>query len=404
MTKQEGGGVAAYQIVADEARIVQEVFRWVGVEGLSLSAVARRLTQQGVAPRRSQRWDRTTLHHMLNNPAYKGQAGWGKTRWQPRRLSSRRRWCGRVEPAREKAPYATVPGDQESIAVPVLISEDLFAIVAQQLAHNRQRQRQHSSGASHLLQGLLICQVCQHAYCGRRMKRPRPYIYYRCLGTDAYRCGGTAICDNRGLNAPILEKAIWEDVCAVLRDPERLRQEFERRLERPSEGTLELEQREKTLSQIKHRIARLIDAYEHGLVDKAEFEPRVRQAKDQLARHEKEYAQQRQAAADTRQLRLLIGEFSAFAERLTASLGHADTNTKRKIIDLLVKRVEVGRDDIRIVYKVNPVPFAQGPDRGVLQHCWKVPIASAGHGRGHSPDAPWLAGSASQWFMFHPAR
>jgi site-specific DNA recombinase len=234
--------------------VVQELFRWVGLEGLSLAAAARRLTAQGVRPRRSHHWDRTTVHKLLTNPAYQGEAAWGKTRRQPCRSGARRRWCGRGKPAREWAPYPTSPQEQEKIAVPALIGEDLFAAVAQRLAQNRQRQRQHTSGPSHLLQGLLICQVCQHAYCGRRLKSPRPYVYYRCLGTDRYRWGGTTLCNNRGLNAQVLDQAIWEDVCALLRNPERLRHELERRLQRPGADALELQQREKTLSQAKRRI------------------------------------------------------------------------------------------------------------------------------------------------------
>jgi site-specific DNA recombinase len=384
VTKQAGNGLASYQIVADEARIVQDIFHWVGVEGLSLSAVARRLRQQGVATSRgNSRWDRTTLRKMLANPAYQGQAAWGKGRWQPRRLGNRQRWCGRTEIPREQGVYATEPHEQETIAVPALVSEELFAAVAQQLTHNRQRQRIHQKGARHLLQGLLICQVCQHAYCGRRLKRPTPYVYYRCLGTDTYRWGGAKICDNRGLNGPILEKAIWNDLCALLQNPQRLRQEFERRLERPADAVLDLDQREKTLSQLKRRIARLIDAYEHGFVDKEEFEPRVRQAKEHLKRQEKEYAQQQQAAADNRQLRLLIDDFSEFAQGMTASLEQVDEDTKRKIMGLLIKRIEVGRDAIRIVYKVTPVPFAQSPNRGVLQHCGKLPESSPGQRPGN---------------------
>jgi hypothetical protein len=37
----------------------------------------------------------------------------------------------------------------------------------------------------------------------------------------------------------------------------------------------------------------------------------------------------------------------------------------------LVKRVEIGLDEICIVYRVSPPPFVQSPARGVSQHCWR---------------------------------
>src|SRR5262245_24430432 len=53
--KHEGGGEARYEVVPDEARVVRDLFRWVGLEGLSLAAVARRLAEQGVPTRTGQR-------------------------------------------------------------------------------------------------------------------------------------------------------------------------------------------------------------------------------------------------------------------------------------------------------------------------------------------------------------
>jgi site-specific DNA recombinase len=373
VSKQEGGGMASYQIVAEQARVVQEIFHWVGVEGLSLGAVARRLHEQGVLTHSGKtRWERKTLHNMLSNPAYKGQAGWGKTQSQPLRAHGRRRWCGRGEQQRTQAPYARDPEQWETITVPALISAELFANVAEKLADNRQRRRAPADGAGHLLQGLLICQQCQRAYCGRRLQQ---YVYYRCLGTDAHRCGGKAICNNAALHGPKLEEAVWADVRSLLQNPERLRQEFARRLERDNTPTADPQQ-EQIVSQCKCRIARLIDAYEHGLLDKEEFEPRLRQAKEHLARHEQEIAQRQQAAADTEQLRLVISEFGDFAEQMTASLDQADNESKRKILGLLIKRIEVRADDIRIVYKVTPAPFAQSPIRGNLHHCGRLPEIS----------------------------
>ena len=49
--KQDGDGEARYDIILEEARVVREIFTWVGVEGLSLGEVARRLAERGIPTR-----------------------------------------------------------------------------------------------------------------------------------------------------------------------------------------------------------------------------------------------------------------------------------------------------------------------------------------------------------------
>src|SRR5207302_1664359 len=84
--KQEGGGQARYEILAEEAQRVQQMFAWVGRDRLSLNEVARRLTAQGIPTRTGKaRWHPRSVWGILTNPAYKGTAMFGKTRSGERR-------------------------------------------------------------------------------------------------------------------------------------------------------------------------------------------------------------------------------------------------------------------------------------------------------------------------------
>ena len=56
-----------------------------------------------------------------------------------------------------------------------------------------------------------------------------------------------------------------------------------------------------------------------------------------------------------------------FAQRVNEGLGEADWRTRREVIRALVKRVEIDESEVRVVYKVRPCPFAEGPDRGLFQ-------------------------------------
>src|SRR5215471_12806886 len=86
VTTYEGGGQARYEIVLDEARVVRQIFAWVGGDRLTIGEVCRRLTQAGEKTRTGKTvWDRSVVWGILKNPAYQGAAAFGKTRLEPLR-------------------------------------------------------------------------------------------------------------------------------------------------------------------------------------------------------------------------------------------------------------------------------------------------------------------------------
>jgi site-specific DNA recombinase len=373
VSKHEGGGEARYEVLPEESRHVQAMFHWVGIEGLSLGEVERRLSENDVpSPTGQARWDRATIRGLLLNPAYQGTAKFGKTRLCPRKNERRRQRGAPLSPRSDNIATATTAAEQETIAVPALLSADLFAAVASQLAANRERYREQKKGAEFLLSGLLVCDRCGSAYCGRRQRLKRSeYVYYRCIGSDKYRRGGVGICNNRSVNDQ-LEQAVWSDVSSLLQDPERLQREFARRLERPAQENIDIAHLQKSIVDSKRRIARLLDAYENGWVDKGDFEPRIRTAKERLVRDEETLARHQRDSITEEELRVVAGEFKTFAEQMEALLQHADFATKRKLLRLLVNRVEIAENEVRIVYKVSVRPFVHSPSsEGFLQDCLK---------------------------------
>jgi site-specific DNA recombinase len=314
---------------------------------------------------------------MLKNPAYKGTAAFGKTAAgapKSRRLRPQR---GRPEhPRRPVSRVETSSEDQIPIEVPGLVSEGLFEAVQAQLEENRQRRRDRPDGARYLLQGLVVCKRCGYGCYGKPVSRASakgkvPYAYYRCTGSDAYRFGGQRLCWNKQVRTDVLDAAVWDDVSRLLCEPERVRAEYERRLQGPGmEASHELESINKTIKNVKKLISRLIDAYGDGLLDKAEFEPRILAARERLAKLEEESRQRLGEATQEAELRLVIGQLEEFARRVTQELQGPDWGTRREIVRALVKQVEVDEKEVRIVYRVSPSPFEGGPQRGHLQHCW----------------------------------
>jgi site-specific DNA recombinase len=253
--------------------------------------------------------------------------------------------------------------------VPALVDIDLFGAAQDRLAENRQRLRERRRGPGYLLQGLLVCGSCGYALSGHTVRGK--YTYYGCAGSYASEFASRRVCPNRAQRTEDLEAAVWGDACALLREPERLRQEFERRQQSPEANrtTAEKESLQASITKVKGGINRLIDAYTTGLVETKEFEPRIRSLKERLAKLEKDLQLLIDQKAQAEELRLAFSRLDDFADQMKEGLMSADWGQRREILRALIKRVEVDNESIRIVYKVPHHPFAKGPGRGLFQGC-----------------------------------
>ncbi|MGD2105205.1 MAG: recombinase family protein [Anaerolineae bacterium] len=378
VTQEEGGGQARYEIVPEKAQVVRQIFHWVGIERVSIGEVCRRLQQAGIRTQTGKTaWDRSVVWGMLKNPAYKGQAAFGKTRAEPMRPRLRAQRGAQAQPRR---PVSTTDAAKEEwiyIPVPAIVDEAVFDAVQAQLEENRRRARQRKRGARYLLQGLLVCARCQYAYYGKPVSnkaakgKRRDYAYYRCIGTDAYRFGGERVCDNMQVRTDMLDQLVWQEVCALLEEPQRLEQEYRRRLQTPSKEEQELAVLQTQVVKVRKGIARLIDSYAEGFIEKQEFEPRIRRLRQRLAGLEDQTQQITDAKARQAELRLVVTRLEDFAAQAKERLEEADWPTRRELIRTLIKRVEIDREQVNIVFRVTPVPFDLSPDRGSLQHCWR---------------------------------
>ncbi len=121
---------------------------------------------------------------------------------------------------------------------------------------------------------------------------------------------------------------VWEDVRSLLAEPGRVEAEYRRRLEgRGPEGGPRAESLGELIRAAKRRITRLIDAYEGGLMDKGEFEPRVVRARERLSQLEAESRIEEERQTAEQELRLVIGQLEAFGQRVSGGLSEADWPT-----------------------------------------------------------------------------
>jgi site-specific DNA recombinase len=384
--KYAGGGQACYEMVPDEARVVGQVFEWVGHDRLTIGEGCRRLTRAGERTRTGTTiWDRSVVWGMVKNPAYLGTAACGKTPqrpWRPRLRAQRGR---PVQPRRAVSTGDGPPEDWITIPVPSLVDPALFTAVQEPWRDNRRHARQSRRGALDLLQGLVPCQHGGYAYDGKRLSpsartgRPRAYADYRCLGTDAYRFGGERVWQNPQVRTDLLDLAVWQEVCALLAQPERLAEEYRRRLQadgptkRTTRTTLDAQ-----LGKLRQGLARLIDSDAEALIEKHAFEPRITRLRQRIAPGEAQRQQMAEQEALDTDLCLIIGRLEDCATGVQDGLAEADWSRKREMTRALVKRVEVDHDQVKVVFRIEPRPSDPSPEKKSLQDCRRRQLAAVG--------------------------
>jgi site-specific DNA recombinase len=400
VSRTQGDGVARFEVVELEAHVVRLIFAWIGLDRMSLRAVCRRLQQMGCQTRQgSTYWHASTIRGMLDNPAYIGRAAFGRGRFLPPRP--------RLRPIRghlKPSPRATsrVPVSREEwieIPVPPIIDPTVFEAARAQLEENRRRKRERQRGQRWLLQGLTVCQRCGYAYYGKTAPRSRPHDpmntlrYYRCTGADGYRFSGKAVCNNGPVRSDQLEQVVWDQVRALLEEPHRMADEYRRRIAQARDGAAmpdEVAHLDRQMTSLQRGISRLIDSYTEGVINKAEFEPRIVGLKRRVSQLQERHRAALDAAESERDLALVISRMEDFSAKVTAGLDNLDRLGTQDIIRTVVRRIEIDDSRIEVIFRVPspdgpPGPTAPSTTPGPWQHCTGVGRANLCLDQSQSP-------------------
>ena len=364
--KKNETSAAYYEVIESEAKVVQMVFDAYTRQNQSIYAIARMLNDRQVPTRTgTAQWQRPTIWDMLRNPAYCGRACFGKTELRPRQrvtklLRQRNGLSNRDSAARERPTQ-----DWIEIAVPALVSDEVFALAQEQLEQNKRHSRRRTIEPT-LLQGMLVCERCGYAlYRTSSRTRRRKIYYYRCLGSDACRHLKGALCDCRPIRQDYLDAAVWAEIMRLLEDPSLIQTELNRRLEAarntdPLRRRVDSLQREQ--ARMANRMERLVTAYQEELLALDELRRRVPELRQQQKAVQSELESLETAAANqTKYLRLVDG-LADFRVRIRARADTLEVVERQKILRLLVKEVLVGKDSVTIRHSI-PIPRSGGDGR-----------------------------------------
>ena len=324
--------------------------------GFSIGAIARHLNELGVPTRKQKpRWERSVIWAILRNPAYQGRACFGKTAMAARqRITRPLRLRGGLA-TRESASHERPRTEWIEIPVPALVSEETFALAQENLEYNKQHGPRRTIEPS-ILQGLVHCRQCSYAlYRSSARTSARKIYYYRCLGSDAYRHAGKALCDQKPIRQDLLDQLVWDEILRLLEDPALIQDELSRRLEAardssPTQRRLEILNRD--LIRVRKSMERLLTAYQEELLSLDELRVRM----PPLRQREQAMLAELQAinnqTADRAAYLQLAETLTAFLERLRSKAQTLDIGQRQRIMRLLVKEVIVGKDLITIKHSI----------------------------------------------------
>jgi len=357
----------------DEARapVVRDIFRRYAHAGETLAAIADWLNQSATPTTSGKAWHPSTVRGMLVNPAYRGEAAFGKTRVTGIRGKATR--PARLRGARQSlAPQRTsAPEDSWTmIAVPAIIDDDTFALARSRLEHGVRFASRNAKKPS-LLRGLLVC--CECGYAWHRVEKGNPQskrAYYQC----GSRCLRTAErrCESKPVRAEALDQLVWAEIRRLLCEPDLVRAEIDRRL-RSMRETDPAARRSETLAaeltRAERAISRLVDAYQDDQITLDELRARM----PELRRRESALRAERDAIDaeidDAASCLKLIETLEAFTGRLTHRFDEMDTSEQARILQLLVRDILIGGEGETVTIRHSiPLPPDSGPQLRTGRH------------------------------------
>ncbi|WCR59221.1 MAG: Transposon gamma-delta resolvase [Wolbachia endosymbiont of Ctenocephalides felis wCfeF] len=350
----EIGEEGKFEINEDEAEVVKKLFTWIGEERVSTGETVHRLKKMSIRTQKGKEvWNPGTIHHILENPIYKGQAAYGRTKLCP--VKPKLRPQRNVASQQKYSRTRTDKKDWIYIPVPRIVEEALFDAVQEQLAENRKRVRAQRRKATYLLQSLVVCQRCRYACCGvcfAGRRRGGIYYYYRCAKGTPNVYDGIRVCDNnKYIRALTLETVVWEKVKGVLNEPERLISEYRSRISGSKETALD-QDLERQESKLKREISRLIDSYAQEYVSQEEFESKIKEMKQRLKEIEEEKEKVKDGKEAEEELAAIINSIKEFSDGIGSEIDQLDWLGKRSVIRALVERIEIDLDSITIIFRV----------------------------------------------------
>lgn len=351
--------LGTYAIDEQEAEIVRLVYGLFIKKGLSGAAIARQLTKEEVPTRMGRnKWWSSIIYDILQNESYTGTAYMLKTKGvEPRKHPKLKKYRQRRKSAKVERPKE----DWIAVPVPAIIERETWEKAQCMRKRNAKRSPRNNTKNFYMLRGLVICGYCGSMAPGYVSNR---HTYYSC-GAKRNKNITTQPHDERvAISHKKLDKKVWQGLVHLLDNPERLKEQMERRAERVenTSGTdkAEIAKVEREIKKINLQEKRLLDAYREGVIDLDELKEQKEKISAQMRIADARQRAARRPQESPRAKEITFADLQDLSAEYQRLMKKADKQTKEKLANLLINRVKLFPDKA-VVEGIIPVDALSRP-------------------------------------------
>ena len=342
---KSGGIPAHFEVIPEEADVIRKIFTWYTQERVSMLELARRLNDAGVSPLRGKRWYRSNMSLILNNSMYTGTGYANKFK----SVCPRKKPFDNTYRKYPKTSQIQRPRDQWlPFSCPPIIDEETFELAQLRLDENK-RMAARRTKKQYLLRGLITC-----AHCGKKMladTQSKRYICPYTRKTQAQQFGFDTCSNNVRHLVSDLDDAIWKETTKLICKPSTLKSQYKRLKGKivpkvsGSHSALK-EKKEKILQQRKRATSLCIQ----GMLSEKELRDKYRMLSDKIHAIDQQIKKLDEDRVAEEDIEQMLKSFTKFSKTIQKQAKDPDFETKRTIIEQLIKGVIISKTDVTIEY------------------------------------------------------
>lgn len=277
--KWNGGQVLGYKSVVStddenktrlvieekEANIVRIMFQLYS-EGKGFKSIANFMNNHGYKSKKGNLFSIVTIKEILLNPIYTGTI----------RYNLRENWNEKRRRGINKNPII-VDGEHDAI-----ISKELWDKV-QEIYNQKSHKPQRIFDGSYPLSGILKCPVCGSSMVAGRSKKKHKdgtYKIHRYYYCGAWRNKGISACRSNAIRADEIEQQVFNRIWSVLLN-DRILNDIVNKMNEKRQNTIkplesQLNQINKSISDLENRKNKIFELYEDSIIDKETLANRLK--------------------------------------------------------------------------------------------------------------------------------
>ncbi|MFC1945095.1 recombinase family protein, partial [Chloroflexota bacterium] len=343
---RERGSRATLAIDEAEAAVVQDMYRWFLEEKLSCRAIAKRMTDQGIPSKKGKtHWAPSTVNRMLKEEVYKGIFYYHRAEAvEPSFRKNNSRYNRNKLTGRKLRPQ----DEWIAVPVPVIVDETTWDAAQRQLHQNFLHSPRNNKKHDYLLRGLIRCSHCGATYVGAFNYGRRNYLCNRkdyLAISDGKRCGAGLV------QAEPVEEAVWAAIAEAMKQPERLVEEYQRRIAHEDmPDTIDQERKllEVALKHVKAQQDRITDAYVNEALELPQYKVKMEELRAKQKQIENQLAESERRAQRRLQDKDTLTKLEAFCEAVSRGLDNLTFVEKQELLRLVVERITIDTDKVRV--------------------------------------------------------